>query len=136
MWWAAHCPLNPLFPLFVGITTAKVKEYISQLPLQQVWPCMTTFLLTGEWKGCVRLPCHLIKMDCFLCISSLSFHGWNRHRGHPASAMKIRTTLWELRNKMKGTWVPAPATHHVQLCQRETNIYLIEPLCSLSQQRK
>lgn len=31
---------------------------------------------------------------------------------------------------MEGTWVPAPATHCVLLYQRETNIYLIEPLCS------
>lgn len=76
MWWAEHWPRNPLFPFFVGIMTTKVKDYVSQLPLQQVWLCMTTFLLTREWKGCVQLPRHLIKMNCFL---SFAFHGQNRH---------------------------------------------------------
>lgn len=126
MWWAAHCPLNPLFPLFVGIMTAKVKEYISQLPLQQVWPCMTTFLLTGEWKGCVRLPCHLIKMDCFLCISSLSFHGRNRHRGHPASAMKIRTTLWELMEKQNERHMGPRSCHPPCTIMSERNKHLFD----------
>lgn len=103
-----------LFPIFVGLTTAKVKDCIASLPCSKVWPCMTTFLLTGEQKGCVHLPRHLIKIGCFPDLLSFAFHGRNRQEKPPASAMRTRTALPELMEQQDGR-NPGPCSCHHQV---------------------
>lgn len=58
---------NPLSPFF----TAKLRTAFPRLPCSPTCPCVTTFLLMTSVKGCVQLPRHLIKIDCFPCPSSL-----------------------------------------------------------------
>lgn len=67
------CTLSPQssFPCLLGSGLPKLRTTFPSVPCSYVWPCMTTFLLTCERKGCVQLPRHLIKMNYFLCTASL-----------------------------------------------------------------